>query len=164
MRGGSTSVASDSTAPLSPSPVLQQIFCTGMPAGISTCNDWYTFPQPAREVYMLASGGNPKRWVPSSSNENFFLVQPKPIHLLHMSGTGPQCALECSIRMATIDNSHLSGFLALLAHLILRRSVCATEGMGQTLNFMSSEARLQRLEMVFSATGNGVLARDINMN
>ena len=109
---GNHLIASDGTAPQSPSNVYQQVFYTGMPAGISPAGDSFTFPAPASEAYVGFW------WKPSAGFENhpvltkiLFLstTQTNPI-FFYMSGSGPSVRIGMQYQNGTIDNSHISGF------------------------------------------------------
>lgn len=166
--GGSTSVASDSTAPLSPSSVLQQIFYTGMPAGISPGNDWYAFPQPAKEVYVGFW------WKPSAGFENhpvltkiLFLstTQTNPI-FFYMSGTGPSVRIGMQYQNGTIDNSHLSGFPGVIGTFDIGGGQSVQLGAWAKLElYVKRSTTPTSRDGIFRYWVNGVLARDItNMN
>lgn len=166
--GGSTGVASDGTAPLSPSSVLQQTFNTGMPAGISPGNNWFAFPQPAKEVYIGFW------WKANAGFENhpvltkiLFLsdTNGNPI-FFYMAGAGPSVRIGMQYQNSDIDNSHISGFPGVPGTFDIGGGQSVTLGSWAKLElYVKRSTTPTSRDGIFRYWVNGVLAREFtNMN
>ena len=112
--GGSVSIGSDSSAPLSPSTVLQHQFYVGMPAGISPGNTWYLFPQPSPAVYLgfwwKASVGFQQHG--SNRTKIVFLSDTggNPLFFYMGGAQGSSYYIGMQHQNSDICNDHLSGY------------------------------------------------------
>jgi len=162
--GGGTSVASDGTAPLSPSSVLQQTFNTGMPAGISPGNNWYAFPQPAKEVYIGFW------WKANAGFENhpvltkiLFLstTQSNPI-FFYMAGAGPSVRIGMQYQNSTIDNGVVAGYPGVVGTIDIGGNQYVTLGSWVKLElYVKRSTTPTSKDGIFRYWVNGVLAREI---
>lgn len=165
---GNHLIASDGTAPQSPSNVYQQVFYTGMPAGISPAGDSFTFPAPASEAYVGFW------WKPSAGFENhpvltkiLFLstTQTNPI-FFYMSGSGPSVRIGMQYQNGTIDNSHISGFPGTIGTFDIGGGEFVTLGQWAKLElYVKRSTTTTSRDGIFRYWVNGVLAREFtNMN
>lgn len=166
--GGNHLIASDGTAPQSPANVYQQVFYTGMSAGISPAGDSFTFPTPASEAYVGFW------WKPSAGFENhpvltkiLFLsdTNGNPI-FFYMAGAGPSVQIGMQYQNSDIDNSHISGFPGIPGTFDIGGGQSVTLGQWAKLElYVKRSTTTTSRDGIFRYWVNGVLAREFtNMN
>lgn len=168
--GGGTSVASDGTAPLSPSSVLQQTFYTGMPAGISPGNSWYAFPQPTKEVYVGFFWKVNAGFQQHSSNLTKILflstTQSNPLFFYMGGPQGSSYQIGMQYQNSTIDNSHISGYPGIIGTFNIGGSQSVTAGAWARIElYVKRSTTASSKDGILRFWVNGALAREFtNMN